>query len=54
MNWVAVFAIHLTLKHKKEIMIKQHYLLFSGSGPPDDNMQSISSAYLPSRLKNLG
>jgi len=48
MVWVAAFAIHLTLKLKKEMTIEQHCLLFSDSEHPDDNTQSIPSAHLPS------
>ena len=31
MIWVATFTIHLTLKQKKETIVKQHCLLFSDS-----------------------
>ena len=40
MIWVAAFAIRLTSKQKKEIMIRQHYLLFSISEPLTHHTQS--------------
>ena len=54
MIWAVAFTIHLTLKHKEEITTKQHYLLLADSEPPYDNTQSIPSAHLPSRPKDLG
>jgi len=40
MIWTAVFAIHLSLKQKNEITIKQHCLLFSDGEPRIDNTWS--------------
>jgi len=38
--WAATFATSLTLKQKKDITIKQHCLLFSGSEPLTHSTQS--------------
>ena len=54
MIWMAAFAIHLTLKQKRQITIEQHCLLLSDSEPTDDNTQSISNAHLPSQSEDLG